>query len=479
MAKLNAFSFAGHFLNRPNVKVRQVTKGSPPLRGSNFVAPGRTGEIWTPKKHGGRMVSLEILVIDEPRGTALQVFDEMAQLAATRTQGALVQYLSSGARTAQAEIVNWIAQDVDTVGLVFVGQADFYLADPWFYGATVSGSVVPTAGIALGTIKYSADISGPRTTYPIVMTGVTSGQPILLAHVAQGATSAVSGIADTFATPYTWTKVESQATYQDVELWIGTGGVGTSGTITVTAASAAIGGMAQPFTGASTAAGLLAIDVHGHNSAANPGSGNPLMTLSLTPTAAGEAIVFVANQNNENIGFPDVLPSFPPGNILYGINYTAGPSSPMCFFRWLNPTSGAAFNMSVDTNPATGGWATVGAVLKGTGVPATLSVTNPGTVVAEKVSLDILGPLISPTISNLTNGTSVTVAVTVASTKHLLIDTGAFTALNDGANVVGAVSHTGAAPFLTLSPGVNVLQITGSGATGSSLVSVSLAAPYA
>ena len=40
MAQLNRYSFAGYYFNQPNVKVRQVTKGSPPLRGSNFIAPG-------------------------------------------------------------------------------------------------------------------------------------------------------------------------------------------------------------------------------------------------------------------------------------------------------------------------------------------------------------------------------------------------------------------------------------------------------
>jgi hypothetical protein len=72
--------------------------------------------------------------------------------------------------------------------------------------------------------------------------------------------------------------------------------------------------------------------------------------------------------------------------------------------------------------------------------------------------------------------------VSVAGTKHLIVDTGAFTALNDGANCIGFVGYTGpvgTTSFLTLAPGANTLQVSGSGATGASLVTVSFAPGYA
>ena len=468
MAQLNRYSFAGYYFNQPNVKVRQVTKGSPPLRGSNFIAPGRTGEIWTPKKHGGRMLTLEILVIDEPRGTARMIFDQIQQLAATRTQSALVNYLDSGPRTAQAEIVNWTAQDIDNVGLVFVGQLDFYLADPWFYGATVSGSVVPNAGLAFGAPVVS-NISGPRTTWTAAMTGVTSGQPIILVHATQGYTTALTSIADTFAGhAYTWTKVDSNNTgTQDLEIYIGTGGSGTSGTVTVTAPSGLIGGFAVPFTGASTGVGLAAVDVHGNASGTYPAG----VALSLTPTAAGEGAVISWLDASPYAASP-IAPA-PSGQVIcqYSGNWVSISD------LYVNPASGVALTGSLAIAPANYGNA-VGAIVKGSGAPVALNVTNPGSATAEKITLDILGPLVNPTITNTTNGTSVTITASVASTKHLIVDTGAFTALNDGVNVIGSVTHSGAVPFLTLNPGLNVLQISGSAATGSTLVTVSFALGY-
>ena len=467
MAQLNRYSFAGYYFNQPNVKVRQVTKGSPPLRGSNFIAPGRTGEIWTPKKHGGRMLTLEILVIDEPRGTARMIFDQIQQLAATRTQSPLVNYLDSGPRTAQAEIVNWTAQDIDNVGLVFVGQLDFYLADPWFYGATVSGSVVPNAGLAFGTSVIN-NISGPRTTWTAVLAGVTSGQPLILLHATQGYTTALSSVADNFSTPYTWTRVDGNNTYQDVEIYIGTGGVGTSGTVTVTAPSGICGGAVVPMQGASTAAALGAIDAHGHGASAYP----VLPTLSLTPSAAGEGAFYAVASNYPNY----VIWNPAPNGTCFLVPYSSDPAA-LSATEVLYPATGVPVATSYGANGSPN-CDIAGAIVKGSGTPVTLSVTNPGTTLAEKLTLNFLGPIANPTVINTTNNTFVTIATTVAGTKHLIVDTGAATALNDGSNVVGSVTHSGAAPFLTLNPGVNVLQVSGAACTGSTLVTVSLAAPY-
>jgi hypothetical protein len=416
------------------------------------------------------MLTLEILVIDEPRGTARMIFDQIQQLAATRTQSALVNYLDSGPRTAQAEIVNWIAQDIDNVGLVFVGQLDFYLADPWFYGATVSGSVVPNAGLALGSRTTSGNMSGPKTAYTLTFAAgqIVSGQPILVFHATQGSTGTVSSITDTFSTPYTWTKVDGANTYQDMECWIGTGGVGTSGVITVNAPSAVMGGCAQGFIGASTAAGLSAIDGHTHQ------SGTVAPTMSITPTANFEIALAAIIGNYP--AYAAYVTAFPPAT-LTGVwipNYTIGIGEVTGF---LAPTSGVVFqpSASLGGSPTWDGWMLA---VKGSGAAVSLSLTNPGTVLAENALINILGPMANPTITNLTNSTSVTIATTVASTKHLIVNAAASTAVNDGTNVVGSVSHSGAEAFLTLSPGVNVLQVSGASCTGSTLVSVSFAAPY-
>ena len=142
----------------------------------------------------------------------------------------------------------------------------------------------------------------------------------------------------------------------------------------------------------------------------------------------------------------------------------------------VNPPAGAPYSQPILAYGT--GCDAVGLILKGTGTPVTLNLTNPGTVLAEDLTLDFLGPIINPTVTNTTNGTSITINTSVAGTNHLIVDTGAFTALNNGTNVIGSVTHSGAEPFLTLAPGVNVLQVSGAAGTGSTLATVSFVAPY-
>lgn len=470
--RLNQWSFRGQLLNSPNVRIRKMTGpfSLPPIRGEDFLTMGRTGRLFVPKLHDSRRISLEIIVRDVPVGVTQGIFDQFALWAANRTQGALANILDSGARTAQAECVGWMPQDITVGGLTHVGVADFQLADPWFYGPTVTGSVVPNAGLAFGT-PGGSNISGPRTTWSVSLTGVVSGQPIILAHAVCGTNTLLISVADTFSTPYTWTVIDSNAAYGAlaVRLLIGWGGVGTSGTVTVTAPSGSIGGVAIPMTGASTSAGIGAIDNYGNAYA--PSGYYAGMVPPLTPAAAGEGALYA------------VLGTYPysAGGPLVGVTAHTAISqygtTVLTLSRVANPPAGVALG---------GLWylnglpylVSVGCLVKGSGVPVALNVTNPGNVLAEKLTLDFLGPIINPTITNTTNGTSITVNVTVASTKHLIVDTGAFTALNDGSNVIGSVGHSGAAPFLTLNPGVNVLQISGAGCTGDTLVTVSLAPPY-
>jgi hypothetical protein len=243
--------------------------------------------------------------------------------------------------------------------------------------------------------------------------------------------------------------------------------VGTSGTVTVTAASGKIGGMVIPFSGASTGAGLLAVDAHGNQNGASGWS-----SLGLTPTASWEAAIFAGLVSSPNaIGY-NIPPNYSEAGFLsYSGIWVAAE------LGFLYPASGVSLVPQIGWAPS---WDVVGVILKtASGAAATLSLTNPGSVLAENINLDILGPIINPSITNLTNGSSFTVNTTVAGTKHLLIDTRLYTALNDGANVIGSLSHSSSATgFLTLSPGANVLQVSGSGCTGSTLVTVSFLAPY-
>jgi hypothetical protein len=111
------------------------------------------------------------------------------------------------------------------------------------------------------------------------------------------------------------------------------------------------------------------------------------------------------------------------------------------------------------------------------GSPTNFTLTNPGTTGARRVTLDFLGPIVNPRLTNA-NGVYVECLVTVASTKHLLIDCSAFTALNDGANVVGSIRHLGAYEWMRLDPGDNSMALTSSGFTGATTLSTSFYPPY-
>jgi hypothetical protein len=147
--------------------------------------------------------------------------------------------------------------------------------------------------------------------------------------------------------------------------------------------------------------------------------------------------------------------------------------------RWTNPASGSALSARWATADNLGTVASAGAVIKSAGgAPSTLTVTNPGTVPVEAMTIDILGPLYFPYIVNQTNGLTLGFGGFVSSTKHLIVNTGTATATNDGLSVVGLISHSGDTPFMRLDPGPNVLAIYGGSATGSTLVSASFVVPY-
>ena len=462
MARLNQWSFRGEILNSPYVRVRQITGafGLPPLRGTDFPTNLRTGAQFVPKITDSRRITLELIVRDNGTGIAAAIFDHFGLLFADRTQGALANILDSGTRTGMAEVAQWLPQDMTVGGITFKGIVDYNLADPWLYGPTVSGSVIPTSMLTFGTPVISNLASG--STYTLAISAV-SGQPIMVCSTSRSLVY-VSSISDNFSTPYTWTRVD---TTPGMDLWIGTGGVGTSGTVTVQYGSTYfIGGFAVPCLGASLASGLAAIDVH-----ANATDSTAYPTLSLTASAVADGMVVGCRCDiiNAQAPSPPWVESFATyyGYVLYHLaTYNPAPLSALSA-TW------------TQTNANT--WGTVGAMVKaaaGSALPAALSLTNPGTVLAEKVTLDILGPIANPTITNTTTGTSLTVAATVAAGRHLLIDTAAATAYNDGVNVIGSLAHSGAIPFLTLTPGVNALHISGSGCTGASLVTVSFTPPY-
>lgn len=108
--------------------------------------------------------------------------------------------------------------------------------------------------------------------------------------------------------------------------------------------------------------------------------------------------------------------------------------------------------------------------------PTDLSLTHPGTVRGGKLVLDFTGPIADPRVTNVGNGQYVEALVAVAATKHLLIDVAAFTALNDGANAIGSIRHSGAYRFLELDPGTQTLRVSATTPGGS--LSVTFSPPY-
>lgn len=147
--------------------------------------------------------------------------------------------------------------------------------------------------VGFGTVK-SVNI-GAKTSAAFAMTGVVSGQPILLWVANRSSTSAPSSVTDNFTTPYTWTLVPGSVSTANGEwhgMYVGTQGAGTSGTVTPAyGSSMTMGGIAVPCTGCDpTAVGLAVIDVSNSGSASATSA-----TLSMTPAGAGSGAFFCAD----------------------------------------------------------------------------------------------------------------------------------------------------------------------------------------
>jgi hypothetical protein len=471
MAAISGWTFRGTALNSGNIKITDVSGlfGLPPLRGDDWLTYGHTGRLFVPKVHDSRHIMLKIEVLDQPLNSAQALFASLSTLFANRAQGALVYTdYAAATYTAQAECYSWTPAIQTKPALVWEGIADFLLADPWLYGATVSSTTLtPVAAAVIGRTVTSPCSS--RSTVPFVFTGVVSGQPIVV--WTQGSTGTISSIADTFGGHYTWTAIESTAAPSYMCLWIGTGGTGTSGTVTVTWSGAAyLVGQAWSLVGGSTSAGAGAVDAHGNHHTASGG----YEQLSLTPTAASECAIYACQAGD---GWLTSTPYSPP---WVSTAFYTGPYLEWYTESYQMPPSAVALTATWNSSLPNDELSAVGLIVKAAAsTAAAIAVSNSGTAVAEHVLLDILGPIVSPSILNTTNGTAVALSgVTVAPTKHLLIDCWTMTATNDGVNVIGSVTHSGALTFLTLTPGVNDLSVVGGGSDANTSVTVRFTPPY-
>lgn len=102
--------------------------------------------------------------------------------------------------------------------------------------------------------------------------------------------------------------------------------------------------------------------------------------------------------------------------------------------------------------------------------PKDFNFTNAGSAPTQRLVIDFTGPQTNPRLTNQTTGGYVDLAAVVASAKHLIIDTAAYTALNDGVDVVPSLTHGPFTDWMHLVQGVNALRATNTSAGGSVLV---------
>lgn len=114
--------------------------------------------------------------------------------------------------------------------------------------------------------------------------------------------------------------------------------------------------------------------------------------------------------------------------------------------------------------------------------PNAMTVTNPGTIEERDPQIIIHGAFASITITNSTNGASLTYTGAIGTGETVTIGTlnGEYYAtLSTGStNVIGNVTHSGSAALLPLNVGNNTLSITNAGRDANSTVKITFSAPY-
>lgn len=103
--------------------------------------------------------------------------------------------------------------------------------------------------------------------------------------------------------------------------------------------------------------------------------------------------------------------------------------------------------------------------------PTNFTFTLAGNVETNRnLVVNFTGPITHPRITNLTTGAYVDVNEVVASGKHLIIDSTAYTILNDGADASPDMTHGPTVGLFDLAPGANSLRVTATTPGGSVLV---------
>ena len=107
--------------------------------------------------------------------------------------------------------------------------------------------------------------------------------------------------------------------------------------------------------------------------------------------------------------------------------------------------------------------------------PQNVAVTNPGSYRAEGAVLTLTGEIVDPVLT--CSSVWVKYTGTVAAGTSLVIDCSAWTALNDGADVSGDISHEGDLIWLVIPPGVQTVRMDCASMSGAT-ITVAFKAAY-
>ena len=177
-------------------------------------------------------------------------------------------------------------------------------------------SAAPGGSVSFSNV-YVAPENASITSLVIPMTNVTSGQPIIVALMGSPNGVYSYSFSDNFTGHYTWTSIGTQQFLSIgsgtnralLQLWIGTGGTGSQGIVTISGlnnnAGGPYGAMAYSAKGASTAPGLAAVDIFGFNNGLSSTPSAP----NVSPSVKGGGIlgfVFIGagGAAGRNIGAP-------------------------------------------------------------------------------------------------------------------------------------------------------------------------------
>lgn len=99
--------------------------------------------------------------------------------------------------------------------------------------------------------------------------------------------------------------------------------------------------------------------------------------------------------------------------------------------------------------------------------PTDIELEHPGTAYAHRLLFDFTGPIQNPRVTDVETGYYVEALLAVAAGQRLLIDTGAFTTINNGLQAIGSLRHAGGFAWQRIRPGANTLRVTATSPGGS------------